>query len=180
MPSKFGSISKVCVQPVTNSINLYTLGYDKNKNVTSLSQASKENLKNYLSKYKMLNDAVEIKDAFVINFKMFYDIIVLPSYNSNEVLLNCNKSLIEYFSIDRWQINQPIILSDIYSNLSQIKGVQNIQNIRLENISGNNYSDMAYDFTSATRNNIIYPSKDLMIFEIKYPQIDIKGRVTNF
>jgi hypothetical protein len=128
----------------------------------------------------MLNDAVEIKDAFVINFKMFYDIIVLPSYNSNEVLLNCNKSLIEYFSIDRWQINQPIILSDIYSNLSQIKGVQNIQNIRLENISGNNYSDMAYDFTSATRNNIIYPSKDLMIFEIKYPQIDIKGRVTNF
>ena len=180
MPSKYGSISKIFVEPVSNCINLYTLGYDKNKNVTALSLASKENLKNYLEKYKMLNDAIQIKDSFVVNFDVFYEIIVLPSYNSNEVLLNCNKSLIEYFSIDKWQINQPIILSDIYSNLSQIKGVQNIHNIFLENLSGNNYSTMSYDFISATRNNIIYPSKDVMIFEVKFPLIDIRGRVTTF
>lgn len=180
MPSKYGSIAKVYVDKNSANINLYTLGYDKNYNVTELSLASKENLKTYLSKYKMLNDSVQIKDAFIINFKVFYEIIVLPSYNSNEVLLECNKSLIKYFSIDNWQINQPIILSDIYSYLSQIKGVQNIQSIKFENISGDNYSPMSYDFTSATRNNIIYPSKDLMIFEIKFPNSDIKGRVINF
>ena len=88
--------------------------------------------------------------------------------------------MIDYFAIDKWQINQPIIISDIYSTLSQVKGVQNIQTIKLENISGENYSNLSYDFTSATRNNIIYPSKDLMIFEIKYPNTDIKGRVVNF
>ena len=128
----------------------------------------------------MLNDAIQIKNAFVINFKFFYEIIVLPSYNSNEVLLHCNKAMIAYFNVDNWQINQPIILSDIYSNLSQIKGVQNIQSILLENVSGGNYSPLAYDFTSAMRNNIIYPSKDLMIFENKFPNTDIKGRVVNF
>lgn len=180
MPSKYGSIAKVYVEPVVHSIHLYTLGYDNNKNCTPLSGASKENLKNYLNRYKMLNDTIEIKDAFIINFGVFYEIIVLPSYNSNEVLLNCNQALIRYFSIDNWQINQPIVISDIYSTLSQIKGVQNIQNINLDNLSGNNYSAMSYDLQSATRNNVVYPSKDLMIFEVKFPQIDIKGRVTNF
>lgn len=180
MPSKYGSIGKIYVENTSHNINLYTLGFDINKNLVNLSNASKENLKTYLTKFKMLNDAIQIKDAFVINFKFKYDIVVLPTYNSSEVLLNCNKSLIEYFNIDNWQINQPIILSDIYSNLSQIKGVQNIQNISLENISDDNYSKLSYDFNSAMRNNIIYPSKDIMIFEIKYPDMDIKGRVINF
>lgn len=180
MPSKYGSISKVYVDKDSKNINLYTLGFDKNKNLVNLSNASKENLKVYLTKYKMLNDSIQIKDAFVINFKFYYDIVVLPSYNSSEVLLKCNKALIEYFDIDKWQINQPIILSDIYSLLSQINGVQNIQNVKIDNISGDSYSKLAYDFTSAIRNNVIYPSKDLMIFELKFPNTDIKGRVINF
>ena len=72
MPSKYGSISKVYVNRDSKNINLYTLGYDKNKNVTQLSTSSKENLKTYLEKYKMLNDAIQIKDAFIINFKFYY------------------------------------------------------------------------------------------------------------
>jgi hypothetical protein len=180
MPSRYGSVSKVYVEKNSNNIILYCNGYDKNKNIVNLSLASKQNLKKYLSKYKMLNDAIEIKDSCVINFKCFFDIIVLPTYNSNDVLFNCNKKLIEFFDIDRWQINQPIILSDVFTILSQVIGVQNVSRLEFEDLSGGDYSEFSYDFKSALKNNIIYPSKDLMIFELKNPLINIFGRVINY
>ena len=81
------------------AINLYVLGYDGNGNISQLNPATKQNLKNYISYYRMLTDAVYIKDAYIINIGIDFEIVVLPNYNSNEVLLKCINELKAYFSV---------------------------------------------------------------------------------
>ncbi len=76
-------------------------------------------------------------------------------------------------------VNEPIILKDIYVMLDRIDGVQTVKNISITNKYGPNYSIYAYDIPGATQNNVIYPSVDPMIFEVKYPDSDIKGRVVS-
>jgi hypothetical protein len=139
----------------------------------------KNNLRTYLSQYRMIGDSIEIRDAFIINIGVDFEIIVLPEYNNNEVLLACIVALQNYFAIDKWQINQPIMLRDLYILLDKIKGVQTVKSIGISNKAGTNsgYSQYAYDISSATQNQVIYPSLDPSIFEVRYPNTDIKGKV---
>jgi hypothetical protein len=129
----------------------------------------------------MVNDAVNIKDGFIINIGINFDIIVLPEFNSNQVLFSCIEALKSYFAIDKWQINQPIVLRELYILLDKVPGVQTVKNIIISNLVGTNlgYSPYAYDTTAATIGNVIYPSLDPSIFEVKYPNQDIQGRVVN-
>ena len=191
MPPKYGEVAKAYIEPTkvknlsageSNSIlDLYVLTYDINRKLTTASLALKQNLVTYLSQYRMVNDAVNIKDAFVVNIGVDFDIIVLPNYVNNDVLSRCITALQTYFAISNWQINQPIILRDIYVLLDRIEGVQTVKNISITNKVGTNigYSQWAYDISGATQNNVIYPSLDPMIFEVKYPSTDIQGRVVS-
>jgi hypothetical protein len=191
MPAKYGVISKAYIEPTkaitlsageSNSVlDLYILSYNVNNQLTTSSPALKQNLTTYLSQYRMVNDAVSIKDAFIINIGVNFDIIVLPEFNNNQVLFDCITTLKDYFSIDKWQINQPIILRDIYVLLDQVKGVQTVKNIEISNLTGVNlgYSQYSYDIKAATISNVIYPSLDPSIFEVKFPDVDISGRVVN-
>jgi hypothetical protein len=191
MPAKYGIVSKAFIEPTkaqsisageSNSIlDLYVLSYDINQKLSISSQAIKQNVINYLSQYRMVNDAVNIKDGFIINIGVNFDIIILPNYNSNQVLAGCIVALQDYFAIDKWQINQPILLRDIYILLDKIDGVQTVKTVNITNLVGENlgYSPYAYDTTAATINNVIYPSLDPSIFEVKYPTQDIQGRVVN-
>ena len=194
IPPKFGSIAKVYVtqDQLTNpnsatdsiidsnplSLSMYTLAYDSNKSLIVPTTNLKNNLKTYLSQYMLLTDAINIKDAFVVNLEINFDIIVRPNFQGRDVLLACTNRLKDYFDITKWNINQPINLSSIYTLLDQEKGVQTVQKIRLINKAGGIYSQYAYDIDGATRNNIVYPSYDPMIFEVKFPDTDIKGRIT--
>ena len=157
---------------------MYTLAYDSNKSLIVPTTNLKNNLKTYLSQYMLLTDAINIKDAFVVNLEINFDIIVRPNFQGRDVLLACTNRLKDYFDITKWNINQPINLSSIYTLLDQEKGVQTVQKIRLINKAGGIYSQYAYDIDGATRNNIVYPSYDPMIFEVKFPDTDIKGRIT--
>ena len=191
MPAKFGVISKAYIEPTkaltlsageSNSVlDLYTLSYNVDNQLTTASPALKSNLTTYLSQYRMVNDAVSIKDAFIVNIKIGFDIITLPEFNSNQVLFECITVLKDYFNIDKWQINQPIILRNIYILLDKIKGVQTVKDITITNLSGINlgYSPYSYDIEAATISNVIYPSLDPSIFEVKYPDQDIQGRVVS-
>lgn len=191
MSSDLGAISKAHIQPqnanersfnnINPSLNLYVLTYDIDKKLQFPSKTIKNNLKTYLSEYRMINDQIEIKNAYIINIGLEFDIIVLPNYNNNEVLTKCISTLEKFFNIDNWQINEPIILKDLYILLDRIEGVQTVKNIYIKNKIGEDlgYSNFAYDVTGATFDNVIYPSIDPMIFEIKYPDVDIKGRVVN-
>ena len=196
MPGKFGSVAKNYIIPddqliqqdVVNSrignplaMNMYVLGYNALKQLTPLNQAIKENLKTYLSQYRILTDAINIKDAFIINIGVEFEISVLSNYNSNEVLLKCINALKTYFDIDKWQMNQPIIKSDIVNTLGSVKGVQTVIATNIKNLykTVNNYSGNIYDLDTATRNGVIYPSIDPSIFEVKFIDQDIRGRVVS-
>ena len=184
LPSQYGSLAKVYAEKSKLSSNnneaildLFVLSYDINKNLRTASAALKQNLQTYLYQYKMIGDSINIKDAFVINIEVDFNIIVLPNYNNNQVLLKCIEFIKGYFNIDRWQINQPILLNDLYIGLDNIDGVQTVKSVSIVNKTGTNYSQYVYDFPGATLNNVVYPSLDPMIFEIKYPNSDIKGKV---
>ena len=194
---KLGRVAKAYIQqddqlsPLTTepnripnplALNLYTLGYNQNKQLTTLNTATKTNLATYLEQYRMLTDSINIKDAFIINFAIDFTITTFKNYNNQEVLLQCITELKEFFDIDKWQINQPIIISEVENLIGGIKGVQTVEDVKFENKNGEilNYSKYKYGFEKATLNNIIYPSMDPSIFEIKFPNSDIKGKVTTY
>ncbi len=187
MPSNFGSISKAHVQKPTNAnsnttLEIYTLSYDLNKNLRTPSSALKENLTTYLNQYKMIGDSITIKDAYIVNIAIDFEIITLPNYNNNEVIRNCLTALIDFFNVDKWQINQPIILRNINVLLDQVTGVQTVKQVIITNKAGvsEGYSQYGYDVAGATQSGVIYPSIDPSIFEVKYPNRDISGRVVTF
>ena len=184
MSPKYGVVAKAHVQKpkaddANSTLDLYTLTYDVNKHLTNASSTLKNNLKTYINQYRMVGDSISIKDAFVINIGCEFEIITLPNYNNNEVLLNCMTALRDYFNIDNWQINQPIILRDINVILDNIEGVQTVNKVTLSNKTGTSsgYSKYAYDVNGATQKGVVYPSLDPSIFEVKYPNQDIKGKV---
>ena len=191
---KFGTIAKAFVthdelsstKSSTDSIidsnplalSMYVLAYNNDKHLITATKTLKDNLKTYMAYYMPLTDALNIKDAFVVNIGVNFDILVRPNFNSRDVLLNCNSTLQDFFSITKWNINQPVNVSNLYSILDRVPGVQTVSKVEVVNKQGGNYSEYAYDIEGATRNNVVYPSYDTMIFELKYPNQDIKGRTT--
>lgn len=177
---KYLTQKKTSISEVNNpfAINLYILGYDSNKKLTNLNRAVKENLKTYISEYRMLTDGVNIIDGFVINIGVDFEIICYSNYNKREVLTNCLTQLQEYFNIDNWTFNKPINISEIELILANVDGVMSVPSVKLSNLCGGdgNYSPNRYNIDEATKGKIVYPSLDPSIFEIKYPTKDIKGR----
>ena len=197
MPGRFGRIAKAYITqddqitPLTTepnripnplALNLYVLGYNNNKQLTNLNNATKANLSTYLEQHRMLTDAINIKNSFPINIGVDFEITTFKSYNNQQVLLDCITELKEYFNIDKWQINQPIIVNEAMNLISNVQGVISVQKFDLINLSGEDkgYSQYKYDLEGATRGGVIYPSMDPSIFEVKYPDLDIKGRVTTY
>lgn len=160
------------------AIGLYVLAYNNNGKLIPATSTLKTNLKKYLSQYIMISDAINLYDAFVVNIGVNYDIILRPNYSGRDVILKCSNVLKSYFDIRKWSINQPINIGEVYTVLDKVEGVQTVQKVEIVNKQGGNYSQFAYDVSTANRNNVIYPSFDPCIFEVKYPDQDIKGRVT--
>ena len=177
--------------PIPNplALNMYLLGYDKNKKLVEINQAVKQNLRTYLSQYRVLTDGINLKDGYIINIGVKFNIVVKRGYNKNDVLFKAIQKVKEFFQIEKWQINQPIVLSDLAYQISLVDGVvsvvppeQNNPNkelILIENKvrTADGYSGNVYDITSATKDGIIYPSLDPSIFELKFPNTDIEGKV---
>ena len=188
MPSDYGAVSKVFIeQPkltdnqvsTIETLNMHVLSQNSNGQLDYASETLKENLRTYLSQYRMIGDNIEIRDAHIINIGVNFELITTPNSNNNEVLLSCINEIRNYFSLDRWQINQPIMIRDLYILLDKVKGVQTVKSIKIENKAGTSlgYSRYAYDIEGATQNQVIYPSLDPSIFELRYPDTDIKGRI---
>ena len=189
MPSNLGVIAKAHAQPckignyqsgeLPSVLDLYILSYDENKNLRVASNTLKRNLSTYLSEYRMINDSINIKDAYIINIQCSFEIVVNPNFNNSETLTLAITALQDYFNINNWQVNEPIILQKLFVLLSKVPGVQIVKNIIVSNLTGTSlgYSDFAYDTVAATINEVVYPSIDPMIFEVKYPNQDILGKV---
>jgi hypothetical protein len=196
MPSEFGTIAKVYVEQASAlsvqtgndplidnnplAISMYVLAYNDAKQLEIPTTELKTNLKEYLEPFRMVTDAITIKNGFYINIGINFDITVIPGLSNKQVLTDCILALQNYFDIDKWQINQPVIISNVLSTLLSVTGVQSVVKIEFVNKSGGNYSPYSYDVQGAIRNNILYPSLDPSIFEIRFPDLDIQGRVVTF
>jgi len=191
MPAKYGVIAKAYIEQTKianlgigetpTTLDLYVLTYNSSKNLVIASNALKQNLNTYLAQYRVIGDSVRVKDAFVINIGVNFDITVAANYNSNEVIFNAITAVREYFNINNWQINQPILLKNLSLLIDNIDGVQTVKNVEVVNLTEQalGYSNYSYDTKGATIDNVVYPSIDPMIFEVKYPNVDIKGRVVS-
>jgi hypothetical protein len=196
MPSEFGTIAKVYVEQASAlsvqtgndplidnnplAISMYVLAYNDAKQLEIPTTELKTNLKEYLEPFRMVTDAITIKNGFYINIGINFDITVIPGLSNKQVLTDCILALQNYFDIDKWQINQPVIISNVLSTLLSVTGVQSVVKIEFVNKSGGNYSPYSYDVQGAIRSNILYPSLDPSIFEIRFPDLDIQGRVVTF
>ena len=159
------------------AINLYILGYNSEKTLSTLNQAVKENLKTYISEYRMLTDGVNLIDGFVINIGCDFEIRVYGGYNKREVLVKVQQELAKYFNIDNWTFNMAINISEIELLIAGIEGVQSVPKCEITNKCLGNYSSNSYNIQDATKGKMVYPSLDPSIFEVKYPNKDLKGRV---
>tara|TARA_A100001011_G_scaffold164808_1_gene173449 strand:+ start:2634 stop:4622 length:1989 start_codon:yes stop_codon:yes gene_type:complete len=171
------------------AMNMYTLGFDGNKKLTNLTPTTKQNLKTYLSQYRLITDAINIKDAYIINIAIKFAILTKIGFNKNEVLLRCVSVVQDFFDIDRIQIGQPIVLADLVYEISLVDGVATVVNptennprnlpIVVENKFqlDQGYSGNFFDINTSLRGGVLYPALDPSIFEVKYPNTDISGKV---
>jgi hypothetical protein len=161
------------------SINVYVLSYDAKKKLVQPNQALITNLITHLKKTRMITDGVNIIDGYIINIGVNFSIIVYKGFNKKEVLLNCIQSVQNFFNIDNWNFSQPINISQLNLEIAKVDGVQSVVNIDIYNKTtlDGDYSSIQYDIASATKNGIIYPSIDPSIFEVKFPDGDIRGNV---
>jgi len=206
LPPKFGNVAKAYVVQdsqldsksganadarIANplALNMYLLGFDANKKLVTVNQAVKENVQTYLTQFRMVTDAVNIKNAFVINIGVKFNLLTKVGYNKEEVVLRAIQRVRDFFNIDKWQIGQPIVLADLAYQISLVNGVSAVVPPEEDNPNGHSvlitnkfkvsggYSGNAYDIASATKDGVVYPSLDPSCFELKYPNVDIEGRV---
>ena len=192
MPSKYGAVAKVFVEQDTQignwlgdrvpnpyALNLYVLAYDKNKNFVECNDIMKNNIIQFLSQYRMLTDAINIKNPYIINISIDVEIMSRPNTNSNEVILRCLDRLVEMFKPENMGINEPIIISKIRTELDRVEGVETVMSINFGNLvdTSQGYSGNVYPIENAIVNGILYPSVTPSIFEIKYPRKDIRVRI---
>ena len=207
LPQKYGNVAKVYIvqdsqldannsvnQDDTNTIenplalNLYVLGFDSSKRLAVLNQAVKENIQIYLTQFRMVTDAINIKDAFVINIGVVFDLLTKVGYNKEEVVLKAIQEVQLFFDIDKWQIGQPIVLADLAYRISLVEGVSAVVPPEANNPNNlpvsitnkfkesDGYSGNLYDINAATKEGIVFPSLDPSCFELKFSS-DIQGRV---
>ena len=206
LPARYGNIAKAYIiqdtqldsQAGTNSedriinplaLNLYVLGYNSGKKLVNVNEAVKENIQTYLTQFRMVTDAVNIKDAFVINIGVSFNILTKTGYNKEEVLLRTIQKVKEFFDIDKWQIGQPIVVADLAYQISLCDGVSAVVPPEEDNpkglpvtinnkyLSSGGYSGNVYNIDEATRDGVVYPSIDPSCFELKFSSTDIVGRV---
>jgi len=180
MPSSFGSVFRANVQinPLNkNSVELVVLSRDNNGYVCVAPSDLKTNLKRYLSRFRMLTQGIDILDGKSINLSFNFGVLVDESFSSTEVLSNCLIVLKEYFDIRKWQMGQPIILDDIVKILDKVEGVISVFQKdfinRVGTFDGREYSSSVFNVEQNIEDGIIYTDSN-SIFEIKYPNIDIR------
>lgn len=158
------------------AINLYLLGYDGNGKLSTLNDAVKQNLKTYLNEYKILTDGVNISDGFIINIGIEFEVVTLKNYNKSEVVTECISEMKDYFNINNWTFNNTINISELELLLANVDGVSSVPKLKIVNKCNGNYSPNSYNIDAAIKDKILYPSLDPSVFEIKFPDVDIKGR----
>jgi hypothetical protein len=181
MPPQFGAIKRCLVRPDTLSfkrnLNVYVLAESPSGKLTGAPQTLKNNLKTWLNRNKMINDTIDIVDAYVVNVGIIFEVLSDPDYNRFDVLVKCQQALNTYFQ-DPLLIGAPLYITDIYYILNNIVGVVDTTKVRITNKYGGAYSSVSFNIDEAMSPDGRYiRAPDNVAFEIRNPSIDIIGEI---
>jgi hypothetical protein len=181
MPGKFGAIKRAKIYRDQDSfkrnLNLYLLSEDADGNFMSSSQILKNNVKTWLNHYRMINDTIDILDARVVNIKINF--VAVVNYDQDKIeALTAAITEIERIHAQKLDIGQPIYISKIYDVLNNLDEIVDVTDVKITNETGGLYSDQALnldEYISADGRILHAPQNT--VYEIKYPNLDIKGTI---
>ena len=188
MPGQFGAPAKVSITENNNKIVINVLSYDSSGNLTSeVSQTLKQNLAEYLSNYRMINDYVQIGSAQVIDLGVDVQVVLDSTQNQGAVISNVIDRVTTFFSPTIRELGEDILISELNRIIQSENGVISVGEISIFNKVGGQYSSaqtsMPYS-DNATRkiglvDNTIFAEPN-QIYQIRFPAKDITVRVKNF
>jgi hypothetical protein len=175
MPPQFGSIKR---NSFKRNLNLYVVGEGETGNLAPLNESVKDNLKTWMSGYKMINDTIDILDAVIINIGVEYSIVADEGENGYRILEEANQAIFDAMASTKFSIGESIRYSDVFRALKNVDGVLDVVEVNFTTQSGELYASSAFDIeqnTSADGRVLVAPEN--AIFEIRFPNIDIIGTV---
>jgi hypothetical protein len=185
MPATFGAPAKVSVMEEDNKVRIKLLSYDENGNlIDTVSNTLKNNVLNYLSKYRMLNDYLDIQSGEVIDLGLEIDLVVNKNENSTDIIKSVIQQSTSFFSIDKRKMGDPLLVGDLKTQIGNVVGVVNVVDIRVYNKIGGDYSSaqVSQSYVDDVTKEIsqvestVY-MKSNQIFQVRVPNTDIKVRL---
>lgn len=181
MPGRFGSPYRANVFREHNKVVITMLGLDNQGKLSNTSNTLlKENITEYLSEYRMINDYVEVRDGKIFNLAFDIDVYV-QNISNNEIANNIISVVRDYLNIRNHEMNEDIYMGKLEREILNAHGVINIVDLKVYNKVGGQYSNnvVSQEISDMNTgeiklvNNTLYSTRDSM-FEIKYPSKDIR------
>lgn len=142
IPAKYGCPFRYSVIEENNKVVIYTLGLDYLGHLTNfLAETVAENMKEYLSQYRMINDFVEIKSGRIINLSFRLKVYIDKAYDKSEVTKRIIDTVYDYMDIRRHMMGEDVYIGDLQKDISKLDGVENLVSLRIFNKVGEGYSE---------------------------------------
>ena len=114
-----------------STVDIYVLAYDINKNLVNGTDLIKQNIKNYLSQYRLISDKIRILDGYIINFGVLFDVLAYPNYDKSVIKTRCIEAIKEYFRIESMQFKQVLYTANLINILNKVEGVKAVNDVIL-------------------------------------------------
>jgi len=185
MPSTFGAPAKVNVMEEDNKVRIKLLSYDENGSLTdTVSNTLKNNILNYLSEFRMINDYLDIVSGEVIDMGLEVDLVIDKNTSQTDVIKTAIENIVDFFAIEKRKMGDPLFVGDLSKSIGNVSGVVNVVDLRVFGKIGGEYSSSEVSQSykdNATKeiqqsDNTIF-MKSNQIFQIRFPNKDIKIRI---
>ena len=185
MPSRFGAPAKAAIVEEDNKIKIEILSYDSNRKLTNnVSNTLKDNIANYLSNYRMINDYISIRSANVIDLEFEFSVAMTSTENQGQVVTNIVNSVDSYLSPMTNLLGKNVNISDIRRIIQDIPGVSTLADLKVFNKTGGQYSssETSQRYLSKDTKQIELIDDTIFaqpnqIYQIRFPEKDIKVRI---
>jgi hypothetical protein len=182
MPDKYGAIKRAAVvrdfDELKRNLNIYVISQNASDKLTAANVTLKNNLRNWLLQYKMVNDTVDILDAAIVNFGIKYTLALDLNANRYTVLNKANAAIREYLLRNQYDIGESILITEFHKVLQRVDGVVDVYGVSITQRTGATYSNVSYDFMkNLTADGRYILAQKNVIFELKFPNVDIEGAI---
>ena len=183
MPPKFGAIKRANIYRDSDSnkrnLNLYVVSEDEAGNLAEAPMTLKKNIKTWISRYKMLNDTVDILDAKIVNIGLEFEAVAEMETNKYDLLERATRALTLYFTSTHFDIGEPFRMTDVWRQLKNVSGLLDVKNVKIVKKEGGNYASNRFNVKQnlSPDGTLLYVPENVVL-EIKYPGSDIIGSIS--